>query len=338
MSKRVKNLLFWGSGLAMIIVLDERKISIGWISWLLIWFSWVALVDIAAWLLNRKGKKADEPAATQSDPRFDTAGKAFALLFNYHVSNLLFYLNPLLVTQSLLQLAGRLWEKTRGHPVLDATQYQQKVNYVLPVTGEWFVSNGGITEETSHSWSIPSQRFAYDLVKQGPKGLSFAGDGRRLEDYFCFDAPILAPADGAVVAARDGIRDAPHVGTFWMDWLSRNIAGNSVLIQHAEEEYCLLAHLKRGSVRVKAGQVVKQGQEIGRCGHSGNSSEPHLHSQFQNGKSLYFSSGLPVKFSGFARKNDGEMQLVEADYISKKTTIVAGEEVVKGFTRLGVAD
>jgi hypothetical protein len=187
------------------------------------------------------------------------------------------------------------------------------------------VFNGGVTKETSHSWSIPSQRFAYDLVKYGRNGRSFDGDGRRLDDYFCFDAPILAPANGVVIKARDGIRDAPHVGTFWMDWLTRSIAGNSVLIKHADSEYCLLAHLKRGSVRVKTGQTVKRGQEIGRCGHSGNSTEPHLHFQFQNGKSFYFNSGLPVRFSEFWRREDEQKTFVEQDYISKRTLVATGE-------------
>jgi murein DD-endopeptidase MepM/ murein hydrolase activator NlpD len=100
-----------------------------------------------------------------------------------------------------------------------------------------------------------------------------------------------------------------------MDWLTRSIAGNSVLIKHADGEYCLLAHLKRGSVRVRVGEAVKQSQEIGRCGHSGNSTEPHLHFQFQNGKSFYFNSGLPVKFTGFARKSDDQETRVEQDYI-----------------------
>ena len=324
MNKRVKQVLCWGGWLAIIFILGKNKSFIITLLWLLAWSWFVEIVDS---LLGLK-KKSDVQSASPTDPRFNTPRKATALLFNFYVSNLLTYLNPLLAAQSLLQLAGILWEKTFGRPVLEASQYQQKVNYILPVTGEWHVTNGGITKETSHSWDIPSQRFAYDLVKHGANGRSFAGDGRQLQDYFCFDAPILAPADGTVVAVRDGIRDAPHVGTFWMDWLTRNIAGNSVLIQHADGEYCLLAHLKRGSVRVKAGQSVKQAQEIGRCGHSGNSTEPHLHFQFQNGKSFYFSSGLPVKFTGFTRKNDEQQLSVEQNYIFQKTAIAANQSVL----------
>ncbi len=43
-----------------------------------------------------------------------------------------------------------------------------------------------------------------------------------------------------------------------------------------------MAHLKKGSVRVKVGDVVSVGQEIARCGNSGNTSQPHLHIQVQN--------------------------------------------------------
>jgi hypothetical protein len=46
-----------------------------------------------------------------------------------------------------------------------------------------------------------------------------------------------------------------------MDCLTRSIAGNSVLIKHADGEFCLLAHLKRGSVKVKAGEAVKQARK-----------------------------------------------------------------------------
>jgi hypothetical protein len=320
MNKRAKNFLLWGGWLVIIFVLCKNKtfpITIFWI------FAWSGFVGIISWLANFK--KTDNKSVSESDPRLNTPRKVSAMLFNYQVSNLLFLFNPLLVTQSLLQIIGTVSEKIFGHPVLEAERYKQKVNYNLPVSGEWRVFNGGVTKETSHSWGIPSQRFAYDLVKYGQNGRSFDDDGRRLEDYFCFDTPILAPADGVVVKARDGIRDAPHVGTFWMDWLTRNIAGNSVLIKHADGEYCLLAHLKRGSIKVKVGETVKQGQEIGRCGHSGNSTEPHLHFQFQNGKSFYFSSGLPIKFTGFSRKSGEQKYFIEQDYISKNTFVSVGE-------------
>jgi murein DD-endopeptidase MepM/ murein hydrolase activator NlpD len=76
---------------------------------------------------------------------------------------------------------------------------------------------------------------------------------------------------------------------------------------------------------VKTGQTVNQVQEIGRCGNSGNSTEPHLHFQFQDGKNFYFNSGLPIKFSGFSRRNEEQKKFIEQDYISKNTFVSVGE-------------
>jgi murein DD-endopeptidase MepM/ murein hydrolase activator NlpD len=321
MNKQAKTFLLWGGWLA-IVFFRRNKSFIVTTLWIFAWAGFVGMVDL---LFSFQSKRNSNQSDSEPDPRFNTPRKALRASLNYQISQFLFLFNPLLLIQSLLQIAGVFWEKSFGRPILNAEQYKQKANYILPVAGEWRVFNGGVTRETSHSWGIPTQRFAYDLVKFGQNGRSFEGDGRKLEDYFCFDAAILAPADGIVVAARDGIHDAPFVGTLWMDCLTRNIAGNSVLIKHADGEYCLLAHLKRGSVKVKAGETVKQKQEIGRCGHSGNSTEPHLHFQFQNGKSFYFSSGLPVKFTGFSRKSGEQTDFVELDYISKNTAITVGE-------------
>lgn len=38
------------------------------------------------------------------------------------------------------------------------------MKYALPFSGEWVVANGGVTEKNSHSWEIPTQRYAYDFV------------------------------------------------------------------------------------------------------------------------------------------------------------------------------
>jgi len=53
-------------------------------------------------------------------------------------------------------------------------------------------------------------------------------------------------------------------------------AGNYVLLD-CPRMTLLLAHLKRGSIRVRAGDLVEAGDFLGLAGNSGNSSEPHLH-------------------------------------------------------------
>jgi len=60
--------------------------------------------------------------------------------------------------------------------------------------------------------------------------------------------------------------------------------------------YVVLAHLRRGSVRVHSGQRVRAGQLLGRVGNSGNSSEPHLHVHAQDTPDLSAGTGLPIVF------------------------------------------
>lgn len=84
-----------------------------------------------------------------------------------------------------------------------------------------------------------------------------------------------------------------------MDPLAWSLAGNYVIIRHEGGEYSLLAHLRRGSVRVRPGDRVRQGQVMGECGNSGSSSEPHLHFQVQDHPNFLLCASLPVRFSGW---------------------------------------
>ena len=50
--------------------------------------------------------------------------------------------------------------------------YKPQVLYNLPFSGCWTVTNGEIDRETSHSWSICNQRYAYDFFLE-ENGKSF---------------------------------------------------------------------------------------------------------------------------------------------------------------------
>jgi murein DD-endopeptidase MepM/ murein hydrolase activator NlpD len=76
--------------------------------------------------------------------------------------------------------------------------------------------------------------------------------------------------------------------------------GNFVVIRHAEGVFSLSAHLKQGSVVVKAGDRVRAGQKIGQVGASGGVSLPHLHFQLQECATAR-CEGLPVEFERFRR-------------------------------------
>jgi murein DD-endopeptidase MepM/ murein hydrolase activator NlpD len=77
---------------------------------------------------------------------------------------------------------------------------------------------------------------------------------------------------------------------------SRAPLGNYVILRHAGGEFSHYAHLKQGSVRVKAGDTVKQGQGIAQLGQTGNTTEPHLHFQLTDGPDPLYSRGVPIRF------------------------------------------
>jgi hypothetical protein len=176
--------------------------------------------------------------------------------------------------------------------------YETKNRLRLPFDGEWFVFWGGRTAEQNYHVIAADQRFAYDLLVL-VDGTSHRGDGDRLADHHCWDRPILAPADGEVVAAIDGLDDNSIGETD-----PAHAAGNHVILDLGEGEYALLAHLRKGSLAVGVGDRVTAGRELGHCGNSGNTSEPHLHFHLQDGPRFGEGLGLPAFFSDYLA--DGE--------------------------------
>ena len=73
--------------------------------------------------------------------------------------------------------------------------------------------------------------------------------------------PVVASASGTVVTAYSG----------WRGY------GHTVVIDHGNGIKTRYAHMYPGSITVRVGQRVYQGQQIGRIGSTGNSTGPHLH-------------------------------------------------------------
>ncbi|RCX17208.1 peptidase M23-like protein [Anaerobacterium chartisolvens] len=212
----------------------------------------------------------------------------------------IFYNFPVFL-QSLKQLWGMLVVPLRyGSLIPDANNYRCQVKYSLPFKESWAVVNGGVDKKSSHSWDIPTQRYAYDFLMLDESGKSCVSDGNKASDYYCYGKDVLAPADGEVIEAVCGYPDSLILGNGRADCSARDIRGNHILIRHSQREYSLLAHLQPGSIGAKIGDIVKRGQVIARCGNSGNSSEPHLHFQLQDGPSFFSSAGLPIEFENIS--------------------------------------
>jgi len=209
-------------------------------------------------------------------------------------------LNPVALLQYLAMSGGGLIATLRG--VFTKDTAPPAFICAPPLSGAWYVLNGGTTKQTSHSWNLACQRYAYDFIKPPAPELRDHSAFHQPEDYPAFGAPVLAPADGRVIETRDGSRDGPWVGkrTGWVWPWFRDLRGNYVVIEHEIETgrlYSLLAHLKRGSICVARGQRVSAGQCVGRCGNSGQSTEPHLHIHVQDTRVMWWARGVPIVFA-----------------------------------------
>lgn len=251
-----------------------------------------------------RAKYADEPAPDHSGwPTSGPVGRLGqpGLMAVWMVTNTLAVLNPFQLAQVLRQLAGNEKLKARERATgRDGNEDPTEVRYSLPFEGEWLVYNGGNTPKTSHSWEVLGQRFALDFVIADDALRRHTGRGTRAEDYFCYDRPILAAADGEVVAVEDRVGQAPFLGWGVCDFTARNFIGNHAFIRHGPREFALYAHLVRGSVQVRPGDKVVRGQVIGRCGHTGHSSEPHLHFHVQDSDELFEGMGRPIRFASLS--------------------------------------
>jgi len=202
----------------------------------------------------------------------------------------------------------------------------------FPLEGRWFLG-AGATPHSHHRWAVPEE-FALDLVQIGAGGKSHRGDGTRMEDYYAYGAKVLAIATGEVVKVHDG--EADNVGMLrrpteaLADYQRRlmagqgellnagvdAIAGNHVVIRHADGVHGVYAHLKPGSLKVAVGDMVAVGQQIAGLGGSGNSTEPHLHFHLCDAARALHCNGLPVEFDNIEIPwSDGPRGLQSGDIV-----------------------
>jgi len=169
--------------------------------------------------------------------------------------------------------------------------YITKTDLILPFKEIWMVSNGGRNPKMNNHIPKPpkegpkNQLFAYDF-RNGHKS-----DGKELEDYDVFGKKVIAPGDGIISQVINGSIDIPP-GEF-----DRFVGvGNCVIIDHKNGEWSVLAHFKHNSIKVKPGQKIKQGDLLGLCGNTGNTSEPHVHFHLQDNAMLHRATGIPAQF------------------------------------------
>lgn len=171
------------------------------------------------------------------------------------------------------------------------------VRFVLPLNGPITIAWGGKTQDVNAHVMAPDQRWGYDLIVTS-NGTSFRGSGRELNDYYAYGQEVLAPAAGIVHTVHDGEPDVPIGRKGKGDDL-----GNHVGLQVAPDQFLYIAHMQPGSILVKPGDRVTEGQPLGRVGNSGISSEPHVHVHLQDVARRHLAEAIPFHFFDYCVAN-----------------------------------
>lgn len=185
----------------------------------------------------------------------------------------------------------------------------------LPFKGEWTVFWGGDTKELNYHVDHAAQKHAFDMIILDETGRSFKTNGRTNEDYYAFDQELIAPCDAEVVLVVDGIKDNTPG-----EMNPTYAPGNTVVLKTTNKEYLFFAHFKQHSISVKQGQKIKQGEPLGLCGNSGNSSEPHLHFHIQNDEDVNKAIGAKCYFEKLIVNGE-----VQKDYSPIKGDKIRGD-------------
>ena len=185
----------------------------------------------------------------------------------------------------------------------------------LPFWGEWFVSQG-YDGKITHlgDWGK-----ALDFVICDEKQDTYNNYGQKLVDFYCYNKPILAPADGYVYDAINYVEENEiNEVNVLQNW------GNSIIINHLNGLYSQISHIKKDSFLVNIGDYVKKGTIIATCGNSGRSPEPHIHFQAQH-IPTFGAKTVPLPLSYFIENKDNLLSL-KINEIPEENTIISNVE------------
>ncbi|GAA1967130.1 M23 family metallopeptidase [Microbacterium deminutum] len=196
----------------------------------------------------------------------------------------------------------------------------------FPLRGEgWMAVTTPAARIPSHGTDMLGQRFAFDFLKVDeragtrfhPAGMLRANlVGVRVQECYAWGAPIYAPCDGVVVLAVDGVAERAWIHPVTeAARLIRNawtftpgnlpaILGNHVILRTGDV-FAAFVHLAPGSVAVRAEQIVRSGELLGRVGHTGNSTSPHLHFQLMDSLDVMTARGIPCAFRRYDVEHQG---------------------------------
>lgn len=204
----------------------------------------------------------------------------------------------------------------------------------FPVRGVWITPNSPGSRVPSHGTTSFGEAYAIDFVmlhgdarSKKPYRSSFLRyllKGVPLSDFYGWGQMVYSPVGGEVIAVVNDVEERSNVNPFsdlqnmrtaTKAYINDNskpeiVAGNYVLIKLNGKQYALLAHLVKGSIQVIPGQTVERNQPVGRLGHSGNSTMPHLHMQFMDNSDFSVAQGIPFVFREYELAETSEWKTI----------------------------
>ncbi|MYN66848.1 MAG: M23 family metallopeptidase [Acidobacteria bacterium] len=216
-------------------------------------------------------------------------------------------------------LAGAEATVTRSVPV-HPVRYESSTSLELPLRGRSLVWDGH-DFYSHHRRQDPSRlplaeggildvpvRYAYDFSVVDEAGDLHRGEAAVPTEWYGYGASVHAPGSGVVVAVANEVPDNRIVdGRLRYPRpppaaLNARLLGNHVVIDHENDEYSVLAHLRAGSVTLRTGDRVTRGDRLGEIGFSGDTGfHVHVHYHLASGADLFGTRALPAQFERFSR-------------------------------------
>ncbi len=152
-------------------------------------------------------------------------------------------------------------------------------SYWWPIGSAEVTTQNGVTFASGNP--VASEITAFfagnDSVHQGDHGAIDISNGNGVGG-----TNIIAAKDGVVIYPTDDSQ-TQYADNGYIGNNDGGGYGNYVVIEHSDGNYTYYGHMAEGSITVMAGDSVRQGQVIGKMGHSGNSTGVHLHFEVRSG-------------------------------------------------------
>lgn len=143
-------------------------------------------------------------------------------------------------------------------------------------------SSGKSSSSGIFTWPVP-EYVEKGISKKDQLTATFAGDDSvHNGNHGAIDISHSVNTSAKIVAAAAG--EVIHAGDV------NDGYGEYIIIKHSNGYYTLYGHMVTGSLKVKEGDKVNSGQEIGTMGTTGNSTGNHLHFEVRTGGSTFWNS------------------------------------------------